>query len=178
MYSQHAVLDLLTSQGGVSAGLHFPNCPNLLLLSRIAIAFKSGVWPFLADFFYSAIETKGRGDDSREAYFTCYLKKLHGDHGRIQILAANYELANGMDLDKDSVAEVNIRNPLDACSVIEFGNDRYTNFVNNVDTVFQKTCTECYGHFVSLTVNQGTTVGYVQGSIPSPVLHPSQTTKL
>jgi hypothetical protein len=40
-------------------------------------------------------------------------------------------------------------NPLDACN-IEFGSDKYMDFVNHVDTVFQKTCDECYGRFVSL----------------------------
>ena len=53
---------------------------------------------------------KLKEDDSREAYFTlCYLKELHGggSWSDTQLLAANYKLANGMDLDKDLVTDSN-----------------------------------------------------------------------
>jgi hypothetical protein len=55
MYSQNAVVDLLTKRGGASDGLHFPNCPfdfdlelkfTPLSLTN-AVLYKCGVQTFL-----------------------------------------------------------------------------------------------------------------------------------
>jgi hypothetical protein len=158
MYSQDDVLALLTSRGGAGVGLHFTNCHRsfdleLKFASVIEECDDLQVWgvSFSGRNFLTPL-AKLKDDDSREAYFTRYLKELNGDHGQTQLLASNYKLANGTDLNKDTVANdvASTLNPLDACS-IEFGNENYTDFVNHVDTVFRKACDGCYGRFVSLT---------------------------